>query len=119
MHPGQACWSRTDSPAYRPRMTNETEGVAAVDARMELKCDKHGHLITTLWQTSQGVEPQIIEDGQIRPWEHDGMVFDRPCPVCGGMYGRAVSSLRQKIDEVPRGTVGEWTLLYAELKPGT
>ena len=99
-------------------MRDDTPDISeAVDARLELKCEKRGHLITTLWQTAPGVEPQIHEDGRIKPWEHDGMTFDRPCPRCGGMYGRSVASLVQKISEVPRGTVGEWTLLYGEVHP--
>ena len=99
-------------------MSDDTPDTSeAVDARLELKCEKRGHLITTLWQTAPGVVPQIHEDGRIKPWEHDGMIFDRPCPQCGGMYGRSVESLVQKISEVPRGTVGEWTLLYGEVHP--
>jgi hypothetical protein len=95
---------------------NEDDGTTAtVDARLELKCDEHGHLITTLWQTSRGVEPQVVEGGQIKPWEHDGMIFDRRCPECGGMFGRSPESLRKRMSEVPRGTVGEWTLLHYEV----
>ncbi|OBH28055.1 hypothetical protein A5692_23490 [Mycobacterium sp. E342] len=101
------------------------DGVQALDARLNLKCDKHLHPITQLWQTSPGVEPQVIEHGRIKPFDHDHGIFDRPCRECGNeygrtmMYGRAAESLRQKLSEVPRGTIGEWTLVYCDVNADT
>lgn len=105
---------------------SDEDGVQAVDARMNLKCSKHSHPIVQLWQTSPGVDPQVVEeDGRVGRWEVDGGIFDRLCPECEKrygstmMYGRAVESLMHKFSEVPRGTVGEWTLLHYEVNADT
>jgi hypothetical protein len=101
-------------------MTIGEDDTEAVDAQLQLYCTTHRHLITTLLQTGPGADLEEIIPPPRRTWQHDNDIFEKLCPKCEQAYGRPmryalpVDSIRQRMSEVPKGTVGQCTLASIE-----